>query len=223
MPLRYLHRFRGGCMAVWEICEEDSFFEERLVLSPEEKEEWLTIGFGKRKTHWLAARHVLQLLDGSQPRRSLLRAPSGRPLFVDGKGFCSLSHSGRYAAAATASMPVGIDIQKLEERILRLSAKFMTEQERQRWEGHPQQQEIFTLYWAAKEALFKAAALQKVNFKQQLRIHLPDFREEGRLFAEIYRPREEGTASETSYALHSGWELRYRLLKNYIYSIAIKS
>lgn len=226
MPLRHIHRFRGGSAALWEICEENSFFEKQLLLSEEEQATYRSLPFGKRpperkrRTQWLAARHLLQLLDGSEPRRSLLHRPSGQPFFAHGKGHCSLSHSGKYAAAATASMPVGIDIQKTEDRILRLSAKFITPEERLRWEGHPRQREIFTLYWTAKEALFKAAGLQGVDFKRDLRIRLPEFRDGGQLLAEIYRPARQNLQDKATYQLHSTWNLRYRLFEDCVYSIA---
>ncbi len=226
MPLRHIHRFRGGTAALWEICEEDSFFENQLLLSEEEQAVYKTLPSGKRprerkrRTQWLAARHLLQLLDGSEPRRSLSYRPSGQPFFTHGKEYCSLSHSGKYAAVAVASVPVGIDIQKTEDRILRLSAKFIEAEERLSWEGHPRQKEIFTLYWTAKEALFKAAGLQGVDFKRDLRIHLPHFQDGGQALAEIYHPLRQSDQTEPNYQLHSTWNLRYRLFADCVYSIA---
>ncbi len=205
MPLRYTYRFRSGELALWELAEEDAFFLRALDLSEIEEQELSSLPFGKRRSEWLASRYLLQLIDGPGLRRTLLRLPSGRPVFAEGKGYCSLSHSGKWVAAAVSKKPVGIDVQRIESRILRLSAKFMRGEEIRTWEQYARKMEVYTLYWAGKEAVYKAADLRAVDFKRDLHLPLQKLEESGELVAELYR----GQGKER--ALHSSWCLRYRL------------
>ncbi len=173
MPLRYTYRFRNGELALWELEEEDSFFLASLDLSEEEQRELSSLPFGKRRREWLAARYLLQLIDCSKGRRALVRLPSGRLIFAEGEGYCSLSHSAGWVAAVVSKKPVGVDVQRVEARIVRLSAKFMKREEVRFWEQHDHNKEVYTLYWAGKEAVYKAGGLRAVDFKGDIQLCLP--------------------------------------------------
>ncbi len=213
MPLRYTHRLKKGEAALWELTEPEDFFLNRLQLSKEEQIFLKNLPFGKsnkRRREWLAARHLLQLLDDTNPRRSLTYLPSGQPTFAQGPGYCSLSHSGKWIAAANSSQPIGIDVQIIEKRILRLSAKFMTQQEYNSWATNKQKEKIYTLYWAAKEALYKTTELQAVDFKKQLLIQPNQIKETGSISAKVL---------QANGILHASRTLWYRFFENFVYCI----
>lgn len=71
--------------------------------------------------------------------------------------FCSASHNRRFAAAAAAKTPVGIDVETVTDRAVRCSPIFMSETEQQLLHqttlGGPQ---TAVRIWSAKEAVAKA-------------------------------------------------------------------
>jgi phosphopantetheinyl transferase len=71
--------------------------------------------------------------------------------------FCSASHSRRFAAAAAAKAPVGIDVETVTDRAVRCSSIFMSETEQRLLHrttlGRPQ---TAVRIWSAKEAVAKA-------------------------------------------------------------------
>ncbi|MGD9008409.1 MAG: polyketide synthase dehydratase domain-containing protein [Desulfobacteraceae bacterium] len=87
--------------------------------------------------------------DGARPRCA---SPSN-----GGSLFCSASHSRRFAAAAAAGAPVGIDVETVTDRAVRCSSIFMSETEQQLLHrttlGQPQ---AAVRIWSAKEAVAKA-------------------------------------------------------------------
>jgi phosphopantetheinyl transferase len=90
--------------------------------------------------------------DGARPRCAL--PANGVSLS------CSASHNRRFAAAAAADAPVGIDVETVTDRAVRCSPIFMSETERQLLHrttlGRPQ---TAVRIWSAKEAVAKAKNL----------------------------------------------------------------
>ncbi len=87
--------------------------------------------------------------DGARPRCA--SPANGERLF------CSASHNRRFAAAAAAEAPVGIDVETVTERAVRCSPIFMSETEQlllhRTTLGRPQ---AAVRIWSAKEAVAKA-------------------------------------------------------------------
>ncbi|MHA1419191.1 MAG: SDR family NAD(P)-dependent oxidoreductase [Candidatus Heimdallarchaeaceae archaeon] len=67
--------------------------------------------------------------------------------------FLSISHSENYALAAVGSNPIGIDIEKIEERNESFYKEAFTERERSTISND---KELGTVYWTIKEAVSKA-------------------------------------------------------------------
>lgn len=96
--------------------------------------------------------------------------PSGRPYITwpdhclpQGESDLSISHSGRYAIAVTASAACGIDIQEPRQTLIRVKDRFCLDEEEALLNNiMAEQDEIssLTLLWAAKEAVRKTYSLQ---------------------------------------------------------------
>lgn len=67
----------------------------------------------------------------------------------------SVSHSADTCVLAVSERPVGVDIERGREQLLRVARKILTAGEQQRG---PYDVEGLTLLWTAKEAVFKCAA-----------------------------------------------------------------
>lgn len=120
--------------------------------------------------HWLASRVLLgQLYAGKniELHKDQFNKPS---LLVDAKPFhISISHSHEYAVIIVSEYDtVGVDIEKVDNRVIRVAHKFIREDEAIADES--MQTLAYTIIWSAKEALYKYYSKKELDFKQNLRI-----------------------------------------------------
>jgi 4'-phosphopantetheinyl transferase len=120
--------------------------------------------------HWLASRVLLQqLFPGSavELHKDEFNKPS---LSIDTVPYhLSISHSHEYAVIiASKEKTVAIDIERIDNRVNRVSHKFIREDEEV---PVPEMQtEAYTIIWSAKEALYKYYSKKELDFKKNLRI-----------------------------------------------------
>lgn len=152
-------------LGVWHIEEPESFFREHTGLAS-------AISHPRKKLQHLAGRFLLKELEPSLSLHAIRTGPSGKPLTEDSVFHFSLSHCGYYVAAILSPQGnVGIDIEKVQRRILTLRQKFLTaEEELLMLENIPNEAEAFTFGWAVKEALYKWNGEGLVDFREHMRI-----------------------------------------------------
>ena len=91
---------------------------------------------------------------------------SGKP-YLNKSMKISISHSYNWLAVLFSStQEVGIDIEKVRDKILKIKEKFLSSQELTELKDAPL--EKYTLYWCAKEALYKASGISGLLFAEQL-------------------------------------------------------
>jgi hypothetical protein len=108
---------------------------------------------------------------------------TGRPFLGDGPGLgpaVSLSHSGEWVAAllAPAGAAVGVDVEVVRDKALRIARKFLNAEELAATEHLATHQpglaaELHSLLWSAKETLYKLAGQRGIIFRQNLLLDLP--------------------------------------------------
>ncbi|MFZ5552331.1 MAG: 4'-phosphopantetheinyl transferase family protein [Bacteroidota bacterium] len=153
---------KGDWLGIWEITESEP--ELCQSLEKTELEQSKSIKADKKRMEWLAVRNILdQMLPGGK----ITYLDNGKPEIKE--GFISLSHCYPYAVVYfSGSSPVGTDIEKKSERILKIASRFL----------HPtdlnadQKSDIglLTLIWCCKEAVFKKHGGDTVNFGTHIRI-----------------------------------------------------
>jgi phosphopantetheinyl transferase len=131
----------------------------------------------KREIERQAALHVVRTVL-QQANLAILYEESGRPFLSEGP-FISISHSYNKLAMlfSHTTERVGIDIEKVREKILSIKGKFLSEEELEALEGAPVEQ--YTLYWCAKEAVYKAAGISGLIFAEQLLVEPFSFSAQG--------------------------------------------
>lgn len=98
--------------------------------------------------------------------------------FIKGKPYFNISHSGDYVAVIADDNLVGIDIQKIEEKNVKLSKTF-TAQEKA-WIDEENSIERFHTLWAQKESAMKligrglTIAFDKIIVENDKKISTPD-------------------------------------------------
>jgi 4'-phosphopantetheinyl transferase len=99
----------------------------------------------------LADRGFGMLLGQGISELDIVYGAQGKPQLVDARLHFNLSHSGDYALAVFAPVPIGCDIQKKEERKSAVARRFFTEQEQERLLHG----EDFYQIWTKKESYVK--------------------------------------------------------------------
>ena len=79
----------------------------------------------------------------------------GCPSLAPGKPCISISHTHGYAAVITSDVPVGIDIERIGNRVERVVSHFLKPEETVTLALYSEQVPALHLAWSAKEAAFK--------------------------------------------------------------------
>ncbi|MEI8202259.1 MAG: 4'-phosphopantetheinyl transferase superfamily protein [Bacteroidota bacterium] len=205
MPLYHSSEVSPGVyLGIWKIAEEPVFFLDKLSLSEVEQQQYDTFIHNKRRLHWLSYRLLLQELLGKSSV-NILYSPTGKPMLANVEGNISVSHSGDFAAILYSQhRQTGIDIEIITDRILRLSEKFVSEDEEARLSEQYLKEELYIL-WGAKESLYKLKGKDGVDFKENLHIFPFQFQQKGEIDGII---QFEGKTE--NYTLH------YEVIEGYI-------
>ncbi|MDP1762881.1 MAG: 4'-phosphopantetheinyl transferase superfamily protein [Sediminibacterium sp.] len=176
MPLFYQQNINETTrLGVWKIEEDESFFLRSVPLQR-------SITHPNKRLQHLAGRYLLPHLFPDFPSAAIEIADTRKPFLPDEQYHFSISHCGRYAAALVSSTQrVGIDIEMITPRVEKIKHKFLHPDELAfvHSQAIPQQVELLTLLWSAKEAMFKWWGNGEVDFSEVLRTNNFTFSAEG--------------------------------------------
>src|SRR5690606_36083043 len=121
-------------------------FREKLsfanISHPEKKKEWATAR--------IAIHDALEAL--SIPYPGFFKVEHGKSHSMNGQGYVSLTHTVGYAGAIFhRENPVGIDMDLIPEKILRIGFRFLDPSELDFLQKDPIH---YTMAWSAKESIF---------------------------------------------------------------------
>lgn len=126
----------------------------------------------KRKKDFLVSRLLLNELE---PNQQISYNSNGAPEISNGKHI-SISHSKNLVAIIISDKKVGLDIEHISEKPLRLSPKFITDNSHQ-----DLTKEKATLIWCCKEAVFKWHQKGSIDFKKDILISPFIMKEKGKI------------------------------------------
>ena len=138
--------------------KDETLFEKYYSqMSPERRQKIDRLRFDSDKRLSLGAGILLQKALGDYAKSAVLANEHGKP-YVDGCPLkFSISHSGKYAAVATAETEIGCDIQIVKpEQPLRIAEKFFCKSECDYIFSGENKTERFFRLWALKESYVKA-------------------------------------------------------------------
>ena len=140
-------------------------FEAKFSLSsdffsPADLARWSALKPGPRRTAFAAARLALaEALHGTSLGVRDLSYDGERPVLP--QGYLSLSHGGDWAVAAYHPLvPVGIDVEAPRAQLERVIARVASEREVAELDR--------ATVWGAKEAVYKAAGIQGLDWKKEI-------------------------------------------------------
>lgn len=153
-------------------------------LSFREKLAYANISHPEKKMEWKSARIAIKsameciLL----PYPGFAKDEHGKSYPMDGFGYVSLTHTkGLAAAIFHKEMPVGIDLDYVREKVVRLGPKFLDDSEMEFLGKDPL---MHTIAWSAKESIFKCQGKKGISLKHNIRLSpfsLGDMVIEGRI------------------------------------------
>lgn len=163
-----------------------------------------------RKTELLVTKLLLNLIFGEKV--TLGHHENGAPYIVESDIHISVSHThGAVCIAINNVNPIGVDIERIGTRVIRIRDKFLNDMEK-RWlvaddiNGH-------LIAWTAKEALFKVIPDSGIDFREHLSLSLF---EAGENHSITFQSRYTKKAIPETYNITS------KIYMDYIISLAYK-
>jgi phosphopantetheinyl transferase len=125
----------------------------------------------KRKQH-LVGRFLLRTMMPGLNMESVEVGENGKPFIKGSKADFSISHSGDLVTVLVAmERRVGVDVEEINDRILRVQHKFMSEKDEEAFQSTAfTNTERATICWTVKEAVYKLQGKSGVDFKRDIRL-----------------------------------------------------
>jgi phosphopantetheine--protein transferase-like protein len=127
----------------------------------------------ERRIQHLAVRLLFKLMMPEIDLADLILADNGKPYLKGVPFHFSFSHCKGYAACAVCdNRPIGIDIEIIHPRILKVAHKFLNDKEKDALAGLTEDASLQQLafFWAAKEAMYKQHEQLGIDFSRDFYI-----------------------------------------------------
>lgn len=199
-----------GILGVWEITESLGELLNMIQFSPEDVKIFKKFKNKSRQKHWLSYRLAIREILGEEKNLEFSYDEHGKLHIANYHYKLSVSHSGNYSAVIISNKHnVGIDMEKITNRINELEDKFLAAFERKRLPVI-NRQKYLTAFWSAKETLFKLYGKRELQFGKNIFIDFKDINSKGSLIGKI-----KNTNFEKDY------HITYRVFRNYMLVYAI--
>jgi 4'-phosphopantetheinyl transferase len=171
MPVVFSKNISDNCIiTLWKIEEDADFFLKYLDIKEENLASCSNATHPIKQLEWLASRtcvkYTVELLEHRY--QGIEKDEHNNPYLSEIQGFLSLSHTSNYAVAIVSlEEEVGIDIEKISDKLSRVAHKFLSESERLH-----AGKDLFKMcvYWCAKESLYKWYGKKNLSFKENIYI-----------------------------------------------------
>ncbi len=150
---------------IWEITESEEELSKGIVLGENSTNRIRSMKSELHRRAYLSVRHILAIAQYSD--MDLTYSSEGKPSLSDGLQV-SITHSYNYAAVIFSDTPVGIDIEKKRNKILKIAPKFTSNKEMEYVNNSDNPIDILTAIWGAKESIYKLYGTPGLSFKQHI-------------------------------------------------------
>jgi 4'-phosphopantetheinyl transferase len=174
----------GSILGIWEITESVDELSLLIInnLNLIEKDILEDIKHNRRKAEWLASRVLVKELLGYYSE--IYYDAHGRP-FLKNNLNISISHSEQLVAVLISKEEeIGIDIQKMSDKIAKVALKFLNDDEILNIDLDKSVQHLYA-NWCAKETLLKIYGRKYIDFRQNIIIPPFKFTDEGKFTGKI--------------------------------------
>jgi len=170
MPLVHSEKIEeNSTLLLWSLTESEQELRESLG-SAYNFNDLESISHPQKIREWLASRLLIKTLAEQTGRfyEGTHKDKHGKAFLVNNDSHISITHTADYVAAVINPLsPVGIDMEKMSEKLQRTSRKFLSESE----QVHAgDDMSALCIYWCAKEAVYKLYGKKKISFKESILI-----------------------------------------------------
>ena len=157
-------------LAVWRITESHDELQAMLPSAILTDAELASIRHPQKQVEFFCSRLSIKFLTNSLGIQYLgiKKDEFGKPYLVGTHWQFSLTHTNEYISVLMhETKPLGIDMEKPSEKLLRIAHKYLSESESIDADSDLDK---LSIYWSAKEALYKLYGKRKVFFNENLLI-----------------------------------------------------
>lgn len=189
MPLAKIERTtKGGIWGLWNIKESTEDLYNILKPSGPDLERYKQKHTEKNQREFLASRSLVAKLTENLEidYNGVTRDENNKPHLVGSTYKLSISHSDNYAAAILDPIqPTGIDIQIVRSKIMAIGERVLSPIELNDAGNNLVKH---TIFWSAKEVLYKIQGRKGINFIDHLKIDPFELGRAGEVMTEICKP-----------------------------------
>lgn len=161
MPLIEDKQVGNNRLGLWKIDGLETRFESEFP----ELAAQLSVRHPRTQLQRYASRLLLAEMLGEMPEVS--KDENGRPLLPNHSLEISISHTEGYAAILLGAGKLGVDVQHYKPNVMKVRDRFLDDREQEM----ALDIETTTLFWAAKEAVYKYNALPGLDFRDPITVH----------------------------------------------------
>lgn len=174
MPLFHSHTINEDTrLAIWQISEPQDFFISQLKLNEGDYSVIRSITSDSRLTEFLASRYCVRLLAGIEEELTLVKDEHGKPSVKGHPLHISITHCRGYAGAIISrNGTVGMDIEPIHTRVMRIVQKFLSSKELS-YLTPSREVDLAILMWSAKESIYKYYGQKGLSFSRDINLGLP--------------------------------------------------
>lgn len=148
-------------VGIWHISESQAELKNNYINKGFDEIDIVETKSESRLKQWLSVRLLLNEIYSDA---SITYDKFGKPMLSNGVEI-SISHAGEYAVIAlNSTKKCGIDIEQISSKVERIKEKFLSLDELEKVTSL----EELTLFWCAKEALYKLYGKKELIFNEQL-------------------------------------------------------
>ncbi|AMA48220.1 MULTISPECIES: 4'-phosphopantetheinyl transferase family protein [Flavobacterium] len=152
---------------LWKTTETYNQLFENVLLKNQSLARLEKMGSEDHRKNFLGVRMLLQYCGYTD--HDLCYDVSGKPILKSEKNKpvveVSISHSGEFSALGLSNKPIGIDLEKIKEKVLRIAPRYMDMKHIENLSVKEQIQKAIVI-WGIKESIFK--------IKNEVGISFPD-------------------------------------------------
>lgn len=175
----------GQRTVLWSATEDEQTLLSIASLNKADFDTFSSIVNPGRRVEWLAVRALVKELLPFAP--SIQYLGNGKPVLGNHTDNISISHShGMVGITIHPKKNPGLDIEIIRARVIKITSRFIAEQEKTHLGLNPSAEQI-TLMWAAKEVMFKVYGQQGISFKNDFEIMPFQVSKEGKLEGHIHK------------------------------------
>ena len=138
--------------------------DSNTLMLNEENVELNKINSLERKNEFIGIR---QLRNELIPNKPIFYNSNGKPFVDKCDNHISVSHSSKSICLAISRFPLGIDIEGIDERVLRIKTKYVNIEDKKHYQYNSV--EDLTILWTIKECLYKLHDIKGLSFKNDIR------------------------------------------------------